>query len=151
MSSSDDEAPEAVPMAVAKSKALASRESEKQAHQHAKLAQKRKRQPQAAKPEELPSDILEAVAAAHQAQGKNSTEDNEEQLEEQEPVAKTKPAGVRPTHSRKFGTIVVSTLDEAPQEKLTDEAKSFWERRTAPQRKRTKVVVESTGRKSRKK
>ncbi|OQS00815.1 hypothetical protein THRCLA_05853 [Thraustotheca clavata] len=130
MSSSDDEAPEQVSMAVARSKALESRDSERQARKAA-VAQPTKKEEIVI--EDLPDDILAAVSAAQEQQ-------NVDEEEEEEEIVKPKKSVKKNSHIRRFGNIQVTTLanvtKEADGEALPAAALSFTQRLMAPQRKR---------------
>ncbi|KAF0719636.1 Aste57867_898 [Aphanomyces stellatus] len=120
--------------------ALASRESEKQARQHAKTVAAAKRKRHQPEVEELSDDVLAAVSAARKAAAEAAAARAEE--EEEAPAPQPKRSNKPATHVRRFGAIHVTTLD-APTpitEALTEEAQSFWNKRMAPGRQRAKVV-----------
>ncbi|OQR84156.1 hypothetical protein ACHHYP_13829 [Achlya hypogyna] len=141
MSSSDDEAPEQVSMAVAKTKAIESRESEKQARVAAKAATALKRKRQPVKKEEpvieaLSDDVLAAVAAAQDEQN----DEAEGELEEELVMDRKKTSKKKRSQVRRFGNIQVTTLAQVAQdadaEAVTNSAADFLKRRTAPHRPR---------------
>ncbi|KDO22236.1 hypothetical protein SPRG_12322 [Saprolegnia parasitica CBS 223.65] len=136
MSSSDDEAPEQVSMAVAKTQAIESRASEKQARASAKAtaALKRKRQPKKKEEpviEALPDDVLAAVAAA---QDEPSADADEEQEEEVVVNPKKTKKTKKNSHTRRFGNIEVTTVAALEEEAapVTDSIAKFIELRSAP-------------------
>ncbi|RHX96714.1 hypothetical protein DYB25_003951 [Aphanomyces astaci] len=144
--SDDDDAPEAVPMAVAKSKALASRESEKHAHQSAKAAAVLKRKRHVEPIAALPADVLDAVSAARKEKEVVEQQLAQDKADAEAIEAKPKKAHKPATHVRRFGTIQVTTLN-APTpaaDVLTDSAKAFLAQRTAPGRPQDIIMVQVT-------
>ncbi|GMF26128.1 unnamed protein product [Phytophthora fragariaefolia] len=147
--SDSDEAPEVVTKQSAEQQALTLRRHEDAARAQAKAQATSKQEP---KPQdevpELPDDVLSAVAAHHEEEQQQQQEQQQQETAAQRRAKKRKQAKVaellrRKTHTRQFGNIEVQTLDaveDAQTRELSDSAKQFLERRTAPHRPRMNVL-----------
>ncbi|RHY17650.1 hypothetical protein DYB36_009920 [Aphanomyces astaci] len=126
--------------------ALASRESEKHAHQSAKAAAVLKRKRHVEPIAALPADVLDAVSAARKEKEVVEQQLAQDKADAEAIEAKPKKAHKPATHVRRFGTIQVTTLN-APTpaaDVLTDSAKAFLAQRTAPGRPQDIIMVQVT-------
>ncbi|GMF24669.1 unnamed protein product [Phytophthora lilii] len=133
-SNSDDEAPEVVTKQSAQEQALTQQRHEEEAREPKETEEV----------PELPDDVLSAVAA------RNEEEEAAEEQEvaaalraEKRQAAKLAKLMQKKTHTRQFGNIQVQTLDSLEQtqaRELSESAKKFLERRTAPTRPRMNVL-----------
>ncbi|KAL4087857.1 hypothetical protein PRIC1_012288 [Phytophthora ramorum] len=148
--SDSDEAPEIVTKQSATQQAQEQRQQEHEARVQAKAAKSRKRkskqevQEQSGAVPELSDEILSAVAAREEEEEAVNEEEAAEQRRADKRRAKKQAKLMqKKTHTRQFGNIQVQTLEaleKTQTRELTDGAKEFVERRTAPKRERMDLM-----------